>query len=1055
LTIMPRIFLSHSSKDNTQAIALRQWLIRQRPELANEIFLDISEDTGLAPGQRWKEALRQANLRCEAVICLVSASWGSSPECKTEYRTAETLGKQILVARLEELGDSDITAEWQRCDLFAPGAQTEISVSGVPVNFSAAALDQLKNAIEGTGVGPENFVWPPRSDPDRAPYRGWKPFEDIDAGVFFGRDAAIMRGTDELRRMRISGVKSLFVVLGPSGSGKSSFLRAGLIPRLQRDDRNFVVLGVVRPERSALTGDRGLAAAIHAARRALKLPNTPPLGEIKKACREGNQEQLYELLMEVQAAAAARVAETANGEAAAPTLVLPLDQAEELFGAESVSTQAAQEAEHFLELLAALIGRINTDEVRLIVAATIRTDRYEAMQSHPALDNIGAELFNELKSMPHHHFPAAIKGPAARASESGRRLTFADDLVDRLIIDAGAGADTLPLLALTLERLYTDYGTAGEITLADYESMGGMPDVVNNQIEDILSDDPHDRDAALELLRSAFIPWLASINPKNDQPMRRVALESELPREAGSLVDAFVERRLLVRDRRHQEVVLEVALESLLRQWDHLVGWLQEERQSLRAAADLEVAAASWEKNDRDESWLLSGSRLELAETIMTRAGFAERLTTAAEYLATSRRREDGKLEAERLRHRDAVARRLVVEANAMLEQSIPGGDARAFQQLIAARAIASEPDDAAILDALTVRRRTLKIMDSGQVLLDVAVSPDGLRVAAAGDDGVVGLWDAVTGEPVGVPLTGHTDRIRCVTFSPDGQRLASAGHDKSVRLWDVASGNAIGEPLIGHTGVVYGVAFSPDSRRLATSGDDHMVRLWDMATGNAIGEPLVGHTGVVYGVTFSPDGQRLVSASGDRTVRVWDADTGQVIGEPLLGHSDMVWVVAFSPDGRRLASAGRDHTVRVWDILTGKPIGDPFTDHTAVVCDVAFSPDGQRLASVGYDRAVRIWDGHTSQSFDGHTDAVHGVAFTPDGQRLVSASQDRTVRLWDAALGEPAARDTDCLEALCAKLTANMSREQWRVWVAPDIDYIAARTDLAIPADEDPSVNS
>jgi hypothetical protein len=150
-----------------------------------------------------------ANLRCEVAICLVSQSWGSSPECKTEYRTAENLGKQILVARLEELGDADITSEWQRCDLFAPGPQTEIS----PVQFNTAALDQLKKAIEGTGIGPENFIWPPRTDPERATYRGWDPFEDIDAGVFFGRDAAIMRGSDQLRKMRISGVESLFVIL--------------------------------------------------------------------------------------------------------------------------------------------------------------------------------------------------------------------------------------------------------------------------------------------------------------------------------------------------------------------------------------------------------------------------------------------------------------------------------------------------------------------------------------------------------------------------------------------------------------------------------------------------------------------------------------------------------------------------------------------------------------------------------------------------------------------------------------------------------------------------
>src|ERR1700722_149882 len=313
---MPRIFLSHSSKDNAQASALRQWLIDQRPELVDEIFLDIAQDTGLAPGQRWKDALRQANQRCEAVICLVSDSWGSSPECKTEYRTAETLGKQILVARIEDTGDSDITAEWQRCDLFAPGPKTEITGSGTAVLFNAGGLDQLKKAIEGTGIGPENFVWPPHSDPLRSPYRGWEPFEDIDAGVFFGRDAAIMRGTDELRKMRLSGVKSLFVVLGPSGSGKSSFLRAGLIPRLQRDDRNFMVLGTVRPGRNAITGERGLAAAIHSAARTLQLPNSPPLGEIKKICRDRDHERVRELLVGVRTAAAERQARIVTGKSA-------------------------------------------------------------------------------------------------------------------------------------------------------------------------------------------------------------------------------------------------------------------------------------------------------------------------------------------------------------------------------------------------------------------------------------------------------------------------------------------------------------------------------------------------------------------------------------------------------------------------------------------------------------------------------------------------------------------------------------------------------------------
>ncbi|MGO9506595.1 MAG: WD40 repeat domain-containing protein, partial [Mycobacterium sp.] len=770
-------------------------------------------------------------------------------------------------------------------------------------------------------------------------------------------------------------------------------------------------------------------------------------------CRDGNHELLHELFVELHDAAGKRLTATVvnnpKRQRSAPTLVLPLDQAEELFAAESVSTQAAGEAERFLELLAEVIRRINTDELRLIVAATIRTDRYEAMQNHPALDGIGTELFNELKTMPHHQFPAAIKGPAARASQAGSRLTIDDDLVDRLIADAGKGADTLPLLALTMQRLHTDYGTAEQITLDHYESMGGMPNVVDNQIEEILSAHPHGPDAALELLRSAFIPWLASINPDNDKALRRVALQSELPAESRSLIDAFVEKRLLVRDRRGSEVVLEVALESLLRQWDQLAHWLQDERQSLVTAADLERAAAAWQKHGCDESWLLEGSRLETAETVAAKPGFAERLATAADYLAASRRREDGKLEAERRRHHDAVARRLVVQSKAILVQAIPGGDVRAFQQLLAARVLAAEPDDQAISEALELRARTLKIMDAGEPLLGVALCPDGLRLAAAGDDTNVWVWDTVTGQPVGGPLTGHTSRVHCVAYSPDGRRLVSAGGDKTVRVWDAATCQPIGEPLTGHTGVVYSVAFSPDGQRLASADDDRTVRVWDVATGRLIGQPLTGHSGVVYGVAFSPDGRMLASAGGDETVRLWDATSCQPVGKPLVGHTDTVWAVAFSPDGKRLASGSRDQTVRLWDVVSGQPL-ECLTGHTGVVCDVAFSPDGKRLASSSYDSTVRIWDADTGETrgdpLVGHTNAVHGVAFTRDGTRLASASQDNTARLWDAA--DDAPPGTTGPESLCAKLTFNMSREQWRVWVSPDIDYIPACPDLPIPAD-------
>ena len=307
---MSRIFVSHSSKDNRQAVALRAWLVGQDPPLANEIFLDTDPGTGLKPGVKWKNQLVSANSRCEAVICLLSTNWESSPECLAEYRTAENLGKQILCARLQD-GTGRYTSEWQHIDLFADGQSAEdvetIPVrGGPPVVFAKTGLHRLREAIRGAGIAAEHFVWPPPSQPDRAPYRGWEPFEEVDAGVFFGRDAQIVRALDMLRAMRSTGVDSLFVVLGPSGSGKSSFLRAGLLPRLRREDRHFVLLDIMRPERHALTGDSGLAHAIYAGRRRLGLEQ-PPLGDIEIACA-ADPAAVRMLLAECRQAAARAVA---------------------------------------------------------------------------------------------------------------------------------------------------------------------------------------------------------------------------------------------------------------------------------------------------------------------------------------------------------------------------------------------------------------------------------------------------------------------------------------------------------------------------------------------------------------------------------------------------------------------------------------------------------------------------------------------------------------------------------------------------------------------------
>ena len=641
---MSRVFLSHSSRDSRQAIAVKKWLTDHEPSLADEIFLDLDPHTGIQPGQRWKEALNQANTRCEAVICLLSKHWLRSHECEVEFRYAENLNKTILCARLERVPHTNITSEWQRCDLFpdhGPTTKVDIADGGEPVVVDGAGLQRLLNSLRKLGIGAEHFPWPPPGDDDRAPYRGWDPLDEVDAAVFFGRDAQILRGLDVLRGMRISGVEALFVILGPSGSGKSSFLRVGLIPRLRRDDRRFLPLPIVRPERAVLTGELGLAHAIHRLRTDFGL-SQPLLGEIKNACDPAHVERMRGWLDEVRQKARARLLDVPASQPA-PTLVLPVDQAEELFNAD-----AGPEAQRFLALLAALVA----DEARvtpaMIVAVTIRADRYEPLQIAPELAGVHSVVFDDLKPLPPAGYQDVIAGPARRASAAGRRLTVEPALVDRLLAETAEGADALPLLALTLERLYHDYGDDGDLTVSEYESMGGMAQVVQTEVDSLLAADPKRRDGQLDTLHDAFIPWLATINPDNDQPMRRLVRWDDLPAASHPLIQAMVEKRLLVKDTRDGQVVVEVALESLLRQWRELAAWLRAESQDLKDADTLERAANDWRASARNQSWLLEGTRLAEAETLVAKPGFRDRLNPTREFLQASRRREDDRVAAEK-----------------------------------------------------------------------------------------------------------------------------------------------------------------------------------------------------------------------------------------------------------------------------------------------------------------------------------------------------------------------------------------------------------------------
>ncbi len=317
--------------------------------------------------------------------------------------------------------------------------------------------------------------------------------------------------------------------------------------------------------------------------------------------------------------------------------------------------------------------------------------------------------------------------------------------------------------------------------------------------------------------------------------------------------------------------------------------------------------------------------------------------------------------------------------------------------------ASAGEDNTVKVWDATTGHEQ-LTLSENGEAFCTAFRPPKDLWLVTGNRNGALNIWDTTTRTLIR-ELGSHKAGIRSLAFSGDGRLMASGSEDQTVKIWDITNG-ALAHDLSGHSHLVSTVAFSPNSQHLASGSWDGTVKIWDLTTGKLF-RTLRG-SGPVSGVAFSPDGQRLASASFDMSVKIWDVATGEKT-LTLDGHILQVHGVAFLDDGRRLASVSEDKTLKIWDPTTGQ-IVLTLRGHSQGLTGLACSADGQRLATMSVDRTTKIWDatalgtakrGQEFLTLHGHTSEIWDLAFSPDGLHLASASGDGTVRVWNSRTGQ------------------------------------------------------
>jgi len=991
---MTAIFVSHSNLDSKITSDIKDWLFRQGFE---RVFLDFDKVTGIGAGESWETRLYEELRRCHAVVLVMTQNWLASKWCFAELTQARAQGKVILPILCESLGDRIVLPEIQAVDV---------------LDWNSGGLDRLEKRLRAiTNELARGFML----EPNRPPYPGIHTFEAEDAAIYFGRDEESRGVIERLDARRAQGGARFLLVIGASGSGKSSLLKAGVLPQLARRRTQWKLLPCMRPERAPLEAFAKIIA------QQIGAPGEWRAWH-KTLASNSALDQVEEALKDLRV-----------GDSRTAKVLLPIDQFEEIF---TVAVPA--ERTGFLRVLASALNPAR--DLPLMVIATGRSDVLSGLIEESGL--AGTIETYLLESMPLDRILRVVEGPAEVASlnvERGLSEIITHDL---------ERPDALPLLAHALWLLYQRSLADKKLTLGNYRALGD-PERGLNPIENsvrlvadraIVARNPSG--AELAALRDAFVPHLVRIRLDDGKRVRQPAHVTQLPQESLRLVSALVEARLLSTravDGTSGEAtdqstsIVEVTHEALFKAWPMLEKWLTEEQsfltdlERIKAARDIWTQAAEEHKSkallggillSRAREWLrqypqrFQSPELEVVRCFIT-------LSVAAEdaALAQARALRDHALSMQSRFLADMASQHCLRgdcdTAVALALEGLPD-DRRGIARPYVAAAESALYQSALKLHERLARhgkpvlgaqeRLVLKsFADDADVVTSVAFSCDGCLVLSSGLKNAW-VWDAASDTLIAV-LSGHTEKVNRAAFCKDGSQVVTASNDGTARLWDARTGTALAT-LSGHTNKVKLAVFSPDGSRILTASYDKTARLWDASSGRQLAV-MPGHTAQLSSevalntAAISPDGNRIVTASWDCTARTWDARTGAALAT-LTGHTHGVRSVAFSPDGTRVVTASEDKTARIWDSESGKEL-ILLCGHQNLVNTAAFSTDQRRLVTGSGDKTACIWDaasGGLISVLRGHQGAINTAAFSPNGQRVITASGDNKARIWDVEGG-------------------------------------------------------